>query len=264
MFVHHGPARTPRQNRILAGYLAFVGGYVNSVGFVLIGSFTSHVTGNVGRMADDLAARQWDAAAAAMTMIVAFLVGAFVASMTIESGFFGSTANAYGVALSSEAVLLVTFAILANLTSDAAARLKDMEAAILCVAMGLQNSLVTRLSGAVVRTTHLTGVVTDIGVEAARWFRWWRGTLSQALHLKLAFGRNPPERPQRQKITLLLTIAGAFTVGAMFGGAAGVRYLHAAMLFPSGAVALLGLYAFSTGRAPQPAPAPPHESAKPH
>ena len=38
-----------RLNRVLAGYLAFVGGFVNSVGFVLIGNFTSHVTGNIGR-----------------------------------------------------------------------------------------------------------------------------------------------------------------------------------------------------------------------
>jgi uncharacterized membrane protein YoaK (UPF0700 family) len=215
-------------------------------------------------MADDLAASEWNAAAAAVTMVLAFLIGAFVASMAIESQFFGSTANAYGVALWSEALLLVGFAIIANLTTDAHDRLKDAEAAILCAAMGLQNSLVTRLSGAVVRTTHLTGVVTDIGVEAARWFRWWRGTLSETLHLKLAFGRNTPEMPQPQKLSLLLTISFSFTVGAMFGATASVRYHHAAMLFPSAAVALLGLYAFSSGRVARPVKAAqPHLPAEP-
>ena len=54
MFTHEGPGRPDRLNQKLAGYLAFVGGYVNSAGFILIGTFTSHVTGNVGRLANDL------------------------------------------------------------------------------------------------------------------------------------------------------------------------------------------------------------------
>jgi uncharacterized membrane protein YoaK (UPF0700 family) len=80
----------------LAAYLAFVGGFVNSAGFVLIGSFTSHVTGNVGRLANDVASREWSPAGAAAAMIVAFFCGSFVASMIIESEAFGSAAYAYG------------------------------------------------------------------------------------------------------------------------------------------------------------------------
>src|SRR6266568_4219998 len=117
-------SRTDRQNRLLAGYLAFLGGFVNS-----------------------------------------FFIGAFLASMMIESNFWGTVSGAYAVALFSEAAILVMFTIASTLTVDAHPRLKDLEAALLCVAMGMQNSLVTRLSGAVVRTTHLTGVITDIGIE---------------------------------------------------------------------------------------------------
>ncbi len=248
MFRHQGPGRSDHQNRIVAGYLAFMGGFVNSAGFVLIGTFTSHVTGNVGRLANDLVARQVDAAAAALTMIVAFLTGAFVASMCIESNFFGRTPNAYSAALSLEAMLLVLFTVVSNVTVAAHPRLKDMEAAILCAAMGMQNSLVTRLSGAVVRTTHLTGVFTDIGIEGARWFRWWRGRLSEALRVKLAFGRNPPERPSMVKIALLSTIAVAFTTGAVLGGMMGVAFRHAAMILPTIGIAASAIYAFVTGR----------------
>ena len=99
MFQHQGPSRSERHNRLLAGYLAFVGGFVNSAGYVLIGSFTSHVTGNVGRLANDLAYRRYDASAAVMPMIIAFLGGAFLASMAVESDLFGRTANGYAVAL---------------------------------------------------------------------------------------------------------------------------------------------------------------------
>jgi uncharacterized membrane protein YoaK (UPF0700 family) len=247
MFQHQGPSRSDRQNRVLAGYLAFVGGFVNSTGFVLIGTFTSHVTGNVGRLANDLAYRHYDGAALVLPMIVAFFTGAFVASMAIESDFFGRTANAYGVALLAEAALLVLFTAISRILTPYP-HVQDAEAPLLCAAMGMQNSLVTRLSGAVVRTTHLTGVVTDLGIEGARWFRWWRGTLSERIGMKLSFGRNPPEKPSLLKVLLLGTIALAFTLGAVAGALLVVRLRHATMLLPSVAVLTCAAYAFASGR----------------
>ena len=254
MFQHHGPSRSDRHNRALAGYLAFVGGFVNSAGFVLIGSFTSHVTGNVGRLANDLAYRRYDAAATVLPMILAFFAGAFLASMAIESNFFGRTANAYGVALLGEAGLLVLFTAVSHLPRAPHPRVQDLEAAILCAAMGMQNSLVTRLSGAVVRTTHLTGVLTDLGIEAARWFRWWRGKMSERLRVKLAFGRNPPERPMLLKTWLLGTIAVAFVLGAVVGALVVVRLERASMTLPSAAVVACAMYAFVSGRRAAPEP----------
>jgi uncharacterized membrane protein YoaK (UPF0700 family) len=248
MFRHQGPGRSERQNRLLAGYLAFFGGFVNSAGFVLIGSFTSHVTGSVGRFANEIASHELDAAAAAITLIGAFFVGAFIMSMTVESNFFGRTPYAYGAALSTEALLLVVFTVVSELTPGARPRFKDAEAAILCCAMGMQNAVVTRLSGAVVRTTHLTGVITDLGIEAARWFRWWRAGVSERLRVKLSFGRNPPERPAPVKVALLGTIASAFTLGAVGGATAGAKLQHGAMLIPAVGVAACAAYAFTTGR----------------
>ena len=248
MFQHHGPSRSERHNRVLAGYLAFVGGFVNSAGFVLIGSFTSHVTGNVGRLANDLAYRRYDAAAAVLPMILAFFGGAFLASMAIESNFFGRTANAYAAALLGEATLLVLFTVVSHLSIVPHPRVQDWEAAILCAAMGMQNSLVTRLSGAVVRTTHLTGVFTDLGIEGARWFRWWRGRVSERIRLNLSFGRNPPEKPLPLKVLLLATIAVTFILGAMAGALLVVRLDHATMILPSIAVLACAAYAVATGR----------------
>lgn len=242
--MHQGPGRSTRQNRIVAGSLALVGGYVNSAGFVLVGTFTSHVTGNVGRLSNDLANGQLGATATALTMLVAFLGGAFAASMMLESNVFGRPANGYGAALFTESALLWLFMGAATLTPAAHLRVRDLEAAILCFSMGMQNSLVTKLSGAVVRTTHLTGVFTDLGIEGARWFRWWRGSLSEKLRVKLAFGRNPPERPAGPKTELLLTIALSFITGAIAGAASVVRLRHAAMVLPSVALVALGLYAF--------------------
>ena len=79
----------------------------------------------------------------------------------IESRFLGAaSARSYALALSTEASLLLLFTWLSYQVFSAHPRMRDAEAALLCAAMGLQNALVSRLSGAVVRTTHLTGVVT--------------------------------------------------------------------------------------------------------
>jgi uncharacterized membrane protein YoaK (UPF0700 family) len=251
MFHNQGTARTHQENRLLAAYLSLVGGFVNSAGFVLIGSFTSHVTGNVGRLANDIATDEYGAATAALTMIGTFFAGAFVASMTIESGIFGRISRAYAVALFSEATLLVLFMVTAQLTPESHPRLMDMEAALLCAAMGIQNSLVTRISGAVVRTTHLTGVVTDIGIEAARWFRWWRSSVADRVHVRLSLGKNQAEHPSPVKIVLLLIIAGAFLIGAIAGALLGHRFHHTAMVVPILAVTAGGLYALIGRRSPQ-------------
>ncbi len=247
MFKHQGPSRSPRLNAILAAYLAFVAGFVNSSGFVLVGSFTTHVTGNVGRVANDVASRDADAAIGALTMIAAFFAGAFIASMIVESDALGTVAYAYGAALAIEASLLVAF-MLASAGRGGGHLLHDMEGALLCGAMGMQNSLVTRLSGAVVRTTHLTGVITDLGIEGARWFRWWRGSASEAWGVRLAFGRAPSPRPAAGRIALLATIVGAFFVGAIAGAVAGAAARQLAMLVPAIGIAAAAGYAFATGR----------------
>ncbi len=264
MFRHRN--RSDRHNRLLAGYLAATGGFVNSAGFVLIGAFTSHVTGNVGRLASELAGGDGRGAAGALALVSAFFAGAFVASMMVESDFFGTRSNAYACALAVEALLLVLFmaTVLPGAYSSplagASRRLVDLEAGLLCAAMGMQNSLVTRLSGAIVRTTHLTGVVTDLGIEAARWFRWWRGKLSGAIGVNLAFGRNPAERPSAAKTELLLTIAGSFAGGAVVGAVAAGFIRQWAMAIPSAALVVGAVYAFRNAAEAEGSIPPPKDS----
>lgn len=252
VFRHQGPGRTDRQNGILAAQLAVVAGYVNSAGFVLIGTFTSHVTGNVGRVANDLASLELGAALAACSMVASFFVGALVASLIIESKIARRTAVTYGLALSSEALLLLTFIALASLDIAPHPRFHDLQGAVLCMAMGVQNSLVTRLSGAVVRTTHLTGVTTDLGIETARWFWHWR-TLARG---EAEDGPHARDRPHAAKFQLLATIGGAFMLGAMLGAAAGTLLRVHAFWIPSLAVAVIAGYAFALGRRPDSLPPP--------
>ncbi len=246
MFQHEGPARSERNNRRVAAYLAWTGGYVNSAGFVLLGIFTSHVTGNVGRLATDISRHDGKGMLGALTMIAAFFAGAVLASVIVESAAFRSRSNAYGAALALEAALLLVFILLPDTTTPGSGTLHDSEAALVCASMGLQNSLVTRLSGAVVRTTHLTGVVTDLGIEVARWLRWWRVRLGRRLRVPLALGS--AERPEIARVSLLGTIAVAFTLGAVSGAWAAARFRHGSFIVPFAGLALAASYACVTGR----------------
>jgi uncharacterized membrane protein YoaK (UPF0700 family) len=98
------------------------------------------------------------------------------------------------------------------------------------------------LSGAVIRTTHLTGVVTDLGIESARWFRWLRG------RVKLSFGATPPDRPAVARIGLLGIIAAAFTSGAIAGAAGATEFRHMALVLPLASLVAGAAYAFASGR----------------
>ena len=225
---------------------------MNSAGFLLLGTFTSHVTGNVGRFASDLAEHRLAAATLAAVMVAAFFVGAFLSSVAIESSFFASVPRAYAVALGGEAALISAFVVVSRFSGTDQPRALDAEAMFLCAAMGMQNSLVTRLSGAVIRTTHLTGTITDIGIEVGRWFRWWRTSFASRIHVRLAMGAAPTQRPSPAKIALLSTIFGAFTGGAALGATLAVSFREAAMFVPIAAVLCCAAYAYRNGASDKP------------
>lgn len=243
MFRVSTPSPTDTPRRLLAGLLACVGGFVNSAGLLLIGAFTSHVTGNVGRLANDIAALDLGAALAALVMITAFFSGAFLANLLVESGLFRQRENAVALVLVGEAALLCTFVVATHWRFFAVeARGMDLNAAVLCMAMGMQNSLITRLSGATVRTTHLTGVVTDLGIETAHWVRWYGS------RFRASRGEASYERPNDKKLKLLLTIAGAFTGGAVCGAAAVLHLRRHVMWIPAFALLACAAYAVRSAR----------------
>jgi uncharacterized membrane protein YoaK (UPF0700 family) len=248
MFKKLGAERTGRDDRQLAGYLAFIAGTVNSVGFIVIGSFTSHVTGNVGRVADQAARGNASVAGLAAMTVVAFFLGAITASMLIESQVLRNMSRTSAALLFMEAILVASFIASTSRHPSSSLCISGVHAILLSFAMGIQNSLVTRLSGAVVRTTHLTGVVTDLGIEVARWFRYWRFRIGEGRGMRLTLTSTPATLPLVAKTALLATIFFAFVIGSACGALMGVRYgseslLPIVLLLVAGAI-----YALISGR----------------
>lgn len=204
-------SKQPRWVWAGAWALAFVAGIVNVVG--LLGfqhQAVTHLTGTTSMLAAALASL--DGAAA---LHFAAIIGSFVAG-TVLSGFLiqDSTlqlGRRYGVALLLESVLLCVAVPLLK---------RNSIFGIYCAscACGLQNAMVSTYSGAVVRTTHLSGMFTDLGIFLGHSLR---GLPVDMRRLRLCF----------------LIISG-FLVGGIAGAVAFHRVNYSALFIPASLTAI--------------------------
>jgi uncharacterized membrane protein YoaK (UPF0700 family) len=84
---------------------------------------------------------------------------------------------------------------------------------LLCFIMGLQNAVITKISRAEIRTTHVTGLVTDIGIE-----------LGKLVYINPREQGRDPVLANRQKLRIHTLLVMCFFVGG-FAGALGFKYL---------------------------------------
>jgi uncharacterized membrane protein YoaK (UPF0700 family) len=163
-------ARNKILDRQLAWSLAFVAGAVNAGGFLMVQTYTSHVSGTVSRAADEWALGHPVAAMAAISAIVCFGLGASTTALLVSLGRRHRFKSHYAFALALEGVLLLVFGMLGNNLEHVHRFKLPMTVVLLSFMMGMQNAIVTTISNAEVRTTHMTGIVTDLGIELSRLF----------------------------------------------------------------------------------------------
>jgi uncharacterized membrane protein YoaK (UPF0700 family) len=161
-----GPARTPRANRHLAILLALIAGMLNSVGFVAVSVYTSHMTGLLASVADHAVLGSWDVVRVGAAAITAFTVGAACCALLFNWGRRRAMRSRFANVLVLEAVLVLIFGALADrLTWSHRAW---VYITVLGFTMGLQNAIITKISQSQIRTTHVTGMITDIGIELGK------------------------------------------------------------------------------------------------
>ena len=167
MFRHQGKSRTLSHNLQIAIVLSFVAGIVNVSGYLAISQLTTNVTGHFALFINDLANLEFWKGTVYFLYIFSFLMGAFSANMLIEKFRENKKLNVFVLPTLIESLLLILVAVLSNETGMLH---PNLIACMLLFAMGLQNSYVTKISNAVVRTTHLTGLFTDLGIEISQLF----------------------------------------------------------------------------------------------
>ena len=165
MFRHQGKKRTLEHNLRIATVLSFVAGLVNVTGFLAFKQLTTNVTGHFALFITDVYSFDIWKGTIYFLYIFSFLLGSFSSSFLIEKYRNNKQLNVFVLPTSIEAVILFTIGLLDFGT------VMDFSNFIICAllfAMGLQNAFVTKISNAVVRTTHLTGLFTDLGIDLSQ------------------------------------------------------------------------------------------------
>ncbi len=200
MFHHQGKARTTKHNLQIASVLSFVAGMVNVAGFLSVKELTTNVTGHFAFFVDAVFQVNLWTGFIYFLFIFFFFLGAFVSSFLVEWLARKNENITYIIPISIEIVLILIVAIFGDYLMVS---YSNIIAFILLFAMGLQNSLVTKISNAVVRTTHLTGLFTDLGIELAQLFFYKQIALRAKLYVA---------------INLRLTIISFFFLGGLISG----------------------------------------------
>lgn len=167
MFRHKGRARTLSHNLAIASLLSFVAGVVLVTGLLGVDRLTTNVTGHFAFLIDEIYELNFHQAFNFLLYILFFFLGSMTSAFIVEFYNKKSEKFIYIIPAAIEVLILAASPILyymGVLTSG------DVLAFLLLFAMGLQNSLVTTISNSVVRTTHLTGLFTDLGIECAQLF----------------------------------------------------------------------------------------------
>jgi uncharacterized membrane protein YoaK (UPF0700 family) len=208
-----GRERTQNANRQLARFLAFVAGAVNAGGFLALRQYTSHMSGIVSAMADNFALGNLPLVFTGAAAVLSFLLGAMCTASMILWARRRTLQSEYALPLVVEAILLVTFGLTGR-AFEGRGVLGTIT--LLSFTMGLQNAIVTKISGAVIRTTHLTGMVTDVGIKLGRLLY---SLLSRGPAMELVeFG----------KLRLLTSLIALFFAGGVIGA---VGFKHVGFLF---------------------------------
>lgn len=192
--------RTYNHHKNIAALLSFIAGIVNVMGIVSIQELTTNVTGHFGYFVEELFKLDYRGALIYFLYVLFFFLGSFSSNILIEVISKFSDRFIYVVPAILESFILLILGIagakLASITPN-------VIAFSLLFAMGFQNALVTIISNAIVRTTHLTGLFTDLGIEVSQLFFY-----SSVKHKKKL----------KRTINLRLRIITFFFLGGLCGG----------------------------------------------
>lgn len=221
--------RSRRANRQLGGILAFVAGAVNAAGFLAVARYTSHVTGIVSAIADDMVLGHTALVLSGTAMLGSFLLGAMTTALLINWARRRGLHGEYALTLVLEATLLLAFGLLGASLRASQEVFVPAGVLILCFVMGLHNAVITKVSKAEIRTTHMTGILTDLGIELGRLLYRNRDAHRNALQFVQA---------DRDKLAIHATILVLFLAGGVVGALA-FRAMGFAATLPIAAVLLV-------------------------
>lgn len=199
-----GKSRNKRTDTQLGITLAFIAGAINAGGFLAVGYYTSHMSGIVSSIGDYLILNKFNYALASLLFLLSFISGAVTSCIIINIAREKEPTSEFALALMLEAMLLLFFGLGMSDYMGSPVLSVNLTVALLCFIMGLQNAIITKISEARIRTTHVTGISTDIGIEIGRYFY-------------SRFGNNKAVKFHADRLKLYAALLFSFMLGGVFG-----------------------------------------------
>lgn len=186
MFRHKIKNRTKKDNLRIATLLSFVAGMVNVAGFLAVKQLTTNVTGHFAFFVEEIYLLDAWRGLVYFLFVFFFFFGSFTSGILIEWIKRVNDRYVFVIPVIIETLILIFVGIYGK---ELIVKNPNLIAYFLLFAMGLQNALVTMISNAVVRTTHLTGLFTDLGLELSQLFFYkttsHRKTLLSSIQLRM-------------------------------------------------------------------------------
>lgn len=163
-------------NMALWCFLAFQAGAINAGGFLACTVFVSHTTGFATLFGAQFALGNFDAAIGLLTVPMFFLLGSMISAYFVDRRILKGKLPRYNFLFGAIGVILILVTGLGGggnfsvFGADLVISKNFSMLALLCLASGIQNAAITSASGALIRTTHLTGMTTDLGIGFVRVF----------------------------------------------------------------------------------------------
>jgi uncharacterized membrane protein YoaK (UPF0700 family) len=195
-------SRGLKENIRLGALTAMVGGMVNVASLLLFFAFTSNVTGHYAILASEIAKGNIYQIAVVFAWIFAFFFGNFTSNWIVINLNTRNTYFAHAIPIALEILCLMAVGVYGQFFYAETLTETELLLSLMLFAMGLQNGLTASISNFAVKTTHLTGTTTDLGILFS-------------MFTKKEYREN---EELVGKAKLLLAIAGAYLTGAIAGG----------------------------------------------
>jgi uncharacterized membrane protein YoaK (UPF0700 family) len=209
--------KLPRWVETGAFFLAFIAGSVNAI--ALLGfnhQGVSHLTGSSSLLGVEMANGNFSEALHLLWIILSFVFGAAVSGYVIGNQSL-KLGRRYGVALLVVALMLL---LSMHFLLDG----NNLGHYLASGACGLQNAMTSAFSGALVRTTHVTGLFTDLGIIIGLWLRG--------------------QKADKRRVILYLTLILGFVAGGLVGAMNFNSFSFLAMLLPASLAAAMAFIYF--------------------
>ena len=162
MLIKKKKIRSHTEDRYLALVLATTAGILNAMALGAFGFFPSHMSGNASQISTEVSSLDLSDLKLLAALLLAFVLGCTLSRMVVIVGEQRRVRTIFCLVLLAEGLVLTLAALWESLFYQPGNNREFL--VLLALLMGVHNSTSTQLSNGRVRSTHITGTLTDAGI----------------------------------------------------------------------------------------------------